>query len=295
MTHCTLCPRRCGADRTRRRGFCGMGDKLTVARADLHWWEEPCLVGKGGSGAVFFSGCSLRCVFCQNYVISHEGKGESITPERLVSLFEELQNRGAENINLVNPTHFTHVISQALDLFSPKRHIPVVWNSGGYERPEVLETLAGQIDIFLPDLKYVSPEISLRYSGAADYFGFASASLETMFRIAGYPKMDEQTGMMQSGVLVRHLVLPSLIKESYRVIDYLTGTFDTKRLYVSLMCQYFPSYRASEFPEINRRLTTLEYQHVLEYAHKKGLHLGFCQEKTSAKEEYVPTFYSRLP
>ena len=290
---CYLCPRNCGVDRTKISGFCKGGALSAVARADIHMWEEPCISGKNGSGTVFFSGCTLRCVFCQNHEISHCDYGTRVSDETLAKIFLSLEDKGAHNINLVNPTHYTENIIKALKIAKEKLKIPVVWNSGGFEKAETISRLKGLVDIFLPDLKYVSPEISLKYSGAENYFEYALPAISQMFSQVGYPVFDDD-GMMKSGVLVRHLVLPSLVSESKKVIDALAQNFDTQRLYLSIMCQYFPTHKAFDFPEISRRLTTLEYQKVLKYARDAGIINGFCQQRSSAKEEYVPQFYDDL-
>lgn len=290
---CRLCPRNCGADRQKSNGFCKSGKLSSVARADLHMWEEPCISGSRGSGAVFFSGCSLRCVFCQNHEISHTPYGQVLSDDALARVFLHLRDKGAHNINLVNPTHFAKNIINALGMVKKELGIPVVWNSGGYEKSETIASLHGLVDIFLPDLKYVSPTLSGKYSSAPDYFDYAKSALDEMFRLVGYPEFDGD-GMMKKGVLVRHLVLPSNVEESKKVIDHLAQNYDTNKLYVSLMCQYFPTHKAFDFPEISRRLTTLEYQKVLKYAREKGIINGFCQEKSSAKEEYVPQFFGKL-
>lgn len=256
-------------------------------------WEEPCISGKNGSGTVFFSGCSLKCVFCQNFEISHQNKGEIISIERLSEIFLKLQDMGAHNINLVNPTHFSSVIKEALDLIKGKLEIPVVWNSSGYEKAEIIKTLSGYVDIFLPDFKYVTPEIAKKYSQASDYFEYAKNAVKEMTEIAGYPQFSPD-GMLKKGVLIRHLVLPSNFRESFKVIDFLSANFDTDRLYLSLMCQYFPAYRACEYKEISRKLTTLEYQKVIDYAIKSGIRNGFLQERNSATDEYVPQFFDKL-
>ena len=290
---CRLCPRNCGADRQKSNGFCKSGKLSSVARADLHMWEEPCISGSRGAGAVFFSGCSLRCVFCQNHEISHTPYGQVLSDDALARVFLHLRDKGAHNINLVNPTHFAKNIINALGMVKKELGIPVVWNSGGYEKSETIASLHGLVDIFLPDLKYVSPALSGKYSSAPDYFDYAKSALDEMFRLVGYPEFDGD-GMMKKGVLVRHLVLPSNVEESKKVIDHLAQNYDTNKLYVSLMCQYFPTHKAFDFPEISRRLATHEYQKVLKYAREKGIINGFCQEKSSAKEEYVPQFFGKL-
>jgi putative pyruvate formate lyase activating enzyme len=294
MEKCSLCPRNCLCKRDENEtGFCKSKILPKVARFGLHMWEEPCISGKNGSGTVFFSGCSLKCVFCQNHEISHENKGEEISVTRLCEIFLELQKMGAHNINLVNPTHFSKAIRQALDLAKNKLDIPVVWNSSGYEKPGEIRKLEGYVDIFLPDFKYVSGEISKKYSSAENYFEYASAAIKEMTDLVGYPVFSDD-GMMKKGVLVRHLVLPSHVSESFRVIDHLAENFDTEKLYISLMCQYFPAYKAKEYKEIARKLTTLEYMKVVEYAKKAGIKNGFLQDRNSAKEEYVPDFYDKL-
>lgn len=294
---CEICPRRCHADRSKKAGFCRSGKLVSVAGAKLHMWEEPCISGKQGSGAVFFSGCSLGCVFCQNHEISSGSdrkiNGEEISDKKLAEIFIKLQDMGAENINLVNPTHYTKNILNALDMSKHRLSIPVVWNTGGYEKPETVRLLKGYVDIFLPDFKYATPTLSEKYSGARDYPEYAMSAISEMFLIAGYPEFSE-SGMMQSGVLVRHLVLPSHVSESKLVIDRLVSVFDTERLWLSLMSQYFPAYRAKEYPEISRRLTTLEYQRITEYAAERGIIHGFCQERASATDKYVPLFSDKL-
>ena len=294
MEKCTLCPRNCAVARDGKTfGFCKSPDLPKVSRFSLHMWEEPCISGKNGSGTVFFSGCSLKCVFCQNYEISHENKGEVISVKRLAEIFLRLRDMGAHNINLVNPTHFSGAIKEALDLIRGKLDVPVVWNSSGYEKAEVIKSLSGYVDIFLPDFKYVTPEISKKYSGAEDYFEYAQKAVKEMVNICGYPQFSDD-GMMKSGVLVRHLVLPSHTNESFRVIDFLAENFDTKKLYLSLMCQYFPAYRACEYREISRKLTTLEYRKVVDYAVFHGITNGFLQERDSAAQKYVPQFSDKI-
>ena len=291
---CKLCPRNCGADRKYKKGFCRSGIYPIVARADLHMWEEPCITGKNGSGAVFFSGCNLGCVFCQNYQISHNGTGEEITDRKLADIFLMLKEKGAENINLVNPVHFTPNIINALDIVKDKLGIPVIWNSGGYEKKETIRLLSGYIDIFLPDLKYITPELSEKYSGARDYFKAASEAIDEMLALAGYPVFDNE-GKMIKGVLVRHLILPSHLRETKLIIDYLSNTYDKSKFWISLMSQYVPFYKAFAYPEISRKLTTLESQRAAEYAGEKGLIHGFCQDISAAGDKYVPEFFNKLP
>lgn len=286
---CTLCPRRCGADRSKNRGFCGADGKIRIARVGLHEWEEPCISYGVGSGTVFFSGCSLKCVFCQNYEISSLGKGRDIDPSELSEIFLSVRDMGAANLNLVNPTHYSEGVISALELVKDSLGIPVVYNTGGYDSVETLKRFEGLVDIYLPDLKYFDSAYSAKYSGAADYFEVASKAVFEMHRQVSYPVFDGE-GHMKGGVLVRHLVLPTLWRDSVKILDYLAGTYDVKRLHISLMRQYFPTHRAFEYPEISRRLTSLEYDKVTEHARGLGIVNGYTQEKSSAKEEYVPKF-----
>lgn len=289
---CTLCPRMCGADRSSgAKGFCGMGAEITAARAGLHYWEEPCISGTAGSGAVFFSGCVMRCAFCQNYGISSQNIGREITPQRLSEIFLELQAQGAHNVNLVNPTHFAPLIITALDLAKARGlSIPVVYNSGGYERVETLRMLDGYVDIFLPDVKYYSDELAVRLSSAPHYFETAMAAVEEMLRQTGAPQLDEK-GIMRRGTIVRHLVLPNYYRDSIEVINRVGERFGKSVLF-SLMSQYTPFGRVKTDPalsKLNRRLTTFEYRKALDAVIDAGLE-GYMQEKSSAKEEYTPEF-----
>ena len=289
---CTLCPRKCRADRGNgERGFCGETAQLTAARASLHLWEEPCISGTRGSGAVFFSGCVLRCVFCQNYDISSRGVGKPITVERLCGIFLELQAQGAHNINLVNPTHFTPQVIRALEAAKARGlTLPVVWNSGGYELPETLRLLEGLVDVYLPDVKYYSDELARRLSAAPDYFETAMAALDEMLRQTGAPVFSPE-GLLLKGVVARHLVLPWEYRDSIEVIKRLGERFGGKILF-SLMSQYTPFGRVRTdpaFSRMNRRITTFEYQKALDAALEAGL-TGYMQEKSSAKEEYTPEF-----
>jgi len=286
---CTLCPRECKRDRTKEKGFCGANSYVRIARVGLHEWEEPCISYGKGSGTVFFSGCSLRCVFCQNHEISSGLRGRDVTADKLCDIFLSVRDMGAVNLNLVNPTHYSLDIAKALYRVKDKLGIPVVYNTGGYDKVETLKMFDGLCDIYLPDIKYFSPEYSAKYSGAKDYFEVTSRALEEMFRQTGYPSMDKD-GHMTGGVLPRHLVLPTLYRDSFKILDYLAYTFDVKKLYVSIMRQYFPTHRAFEFPELSRKLTTLEYDKVISYARKLGIENGYTQEKSSAMEEYVPDF-----
>lgn len=268
-----------------------MGEKLTAAKAMLHYWEEPCISGERGSGAVFFSGCVMKCVFCQNYDISSENIGREISEERLAEIFLELEVMGAQNINLVNPTHYVPQILRSIE-FAKKRglSLPIVYNSGGYERVETLRMLDGIVDIFLPDMKYFSDELAMRLSAAPNYFDTAMNALVEMTRQKGMPCFNE-SGALTSGVIVRHLVLPGQYRDSAEIIRRLGERFGGQILF-SLMSQYTPFGKVKtdpRFAKLNRRITTFEYRKALDAVYETGLE-GFMQEKSSAKEEYTPSF-----
>ncbi len=285
---CTLCPRRCGAVREESSGFgfCGMGAAPVVARAALHFWEEPCISGTRGSGTVFFTGCSLKCVFCQNYSISTQnGAGKPVSVTELAQIFERLVAQGAHNINLVNPTHFASLIAQALRL--RRLPVPVVYNSGGYENVETLKMLEGLVDIYLPDLKYADNALAKKYSSASDYVEIAKAAIQEMVRQTGKAQFDAN-GMMIRGTIVRHLILPGNTKNSLEVLDWLSENL-SEGVLVSLMAQYVPCGRASDFPEINRRITNREYRKVQDHLFQLNLE-GFVQERESASQNYIPPF-----
>lgn len=288
--HCELCPRRCGADRHVATGRCGAGNTLRAARAALHRWEEPCISGEDperGSGTVFFCGCTLGCVFCQNASISHGGEGKDITPERLAEIFTELQAAGAYNINLVTPTQYLPWITEALSLCGRRLTIPVLYNTGGYERVETLRQLAGKVQIYLPDLKYYASELSARYSAAPDYFAVASLALREMFRQVGAVRFDEN-GILQRGMVVRHLVLPGAHKDSLRLLDWLAGEFSPGEIRLSLMSQYTPPAGIT-IKELQRPVFTYEYRKVCDRAAELGF-LGYTQERCSADAAYTPPF-----
>ena len=257
-----------------------------VARAALHFWEEPCISGTRGSGTVFFSGCSLKCVFCQNYQISRDCFGKEISEERLVEIFGELEAQGAHNINLVNPTHYALRLAETLEKNKPG--IPVVYNTGGYDSVESLKRLDGLADIYLTDIKYVSPSVSKKYSRAEDYFEIASAAALEMFRQTGEAVFDGD-GIMQKGIIIRHLVLPGNISQAMRTLDWVKVNLPEDTV-VSIMSQYTPCGNLSEYPTINRRLSEREYDMVLEYADKLGLENAYIQELDSSAEEYIPPF-----
>ena len=283
---CEICPRRCGAERTAETagGVCRMPAGIVVARAMLHQWEEPVLSGKNGAGCIFFSGCNLGCVFCQNGRISHENFGRAITPAHLRGIMEELISQGAHCIDLVTPTHFTPWVLEALE---EPLGVPVVWNSGGYERVETLKTLEGKVQIYLPDLKYAMERPARELSAAPDYFPVAAAAIDEMVRQVGAYQIGED-GMMRSGVILRHLVLPGQLENTKRVIDYVSAHFPPKTVLFSLMSQYTPQSGAAG--ALARRLNEREYRTAVQYMRDCGLTDGFCQELSSAKEEYTPDF-----
>ena len=291
-SRCALCPRRCGADRAAgQAGYCGAAGTLKVARAALHFWEEPCISGARGSGTVFFSGCALKCCYCQNYPISAESFGREITVERLAEIFLELQSQGAHNINLVTPGQWQPWIIAALDKArADGLRLPIVCNTGGYETAESVARWQGYIDIWLADLKYVSPALSAQLSAAPDYFAAAKTAIEAMMAQAGRPVCDAE-GMMQRGVILRHLALPGHIDDSFAVLDQMAAWNDADPgcFVPSLMSQYTPFYKAKE-AGIGRRITTYEYRRVVNYAVDKGLAAGYMQQRSSAKEEYTPAF-----
>ena len=290
MSSCMLCPRMCGAERSNgQRGICGAGNEILLARAALHMWEEPCISGTRGSGTVFFSGCQLGCVFCQNYKISAECFGLPVTEERLAEIFLSLQEQGAHNINLVSAAPYTESVLRVLDRIRGRElTVPVVWNSGGYERIETLARLNGYVDIYLPDYKYHSAERAKKYSAAADYPDIALAAISEMVRQTGKYVLDDD-GIMTRGSVIRHLVMPGGRHDSIACVDDIAQNFGTDEVLLSLMSQYTPFYRAEEFPEINRRVTTFEYESVCKKVREYGF-WGFFQEKSSAKEEYTPPF-----
>ncbi|MBO5165661.1 MAG: radical SAM protein [Lachnospiraceae bacterium] len=288
---CRLCPRECNADRAKGEiGYCGESNDLRVARAALHMWEEPCISGETGSGTVFFTGCPLKCIFCQNNTIANGSVGKSISSERLAEIFLELQKKGACNINLVTATHFIPQIIPALKLAKTDGlSIPVVYNCGGYEKVETLRLLDGLVDIYLPDLKYYSPKLSTRYSNAPDYFEKASAAISEMVRQTGTPIFDEATGLMKRGVIVRHLLLPKRLADSKKIMSYLYNTYKND-IYVSIMSQYTPMGTFPDMPELNRRVSHKEYNALVDYCLELGIENGFIQEGEVASESFIPPF-----
>lgn len=284
--HCTLCPRRCGVDRTRGQlGFCKMPGQIHAARAGVHYWEEPVISGSFGSGAVFFSGCTLKCAFCQNYDISQENFGKPMTSAELRAAFERLIDEGVQNVNLVTPTHFLPDILPALE---PKLPVPVVYNCGGYESVETLRQLEGKIDVYLPDFKYSDNALAKKLSSAPDYFETASAAILEMYRQVGKPVIEGDE--MKRGVLVRHLVLPGCVDNSLGVLDWVAEHFRSGDILFSLMSQYVPMGRAAEMPPFDRRITELEYDSVLSYMMLLGIEDGYTQDFSSAERGYTPSF-----
>ena len=284
--HCTLCPRACGVDRTAgERGFCQMPDHILAARAALHYWEEPVISGSFGSGAVFFSGCTLRCAFCQNGVISQENFGKEVSSQELRAAFERLIDEGCQNINLVTPTHFLPSILPAL---TPKLPVPVVYNCGGYERVETLRELEGLVDIYLPDMKYSDPKLAGILSAAPDYVEIAKAAIAEMYRQVGSVVIENE--IMQRGMIVRHLMLPGELDNTLGVLDWFSEAFPKGDVLFSLMSQYVPMGKAKTMPPYDRRITEDEYDAALSYLELLGIENGFTQDFSAATEEYIPDF-----
>jgi putative pyruvate formate lyase activating enzyme len=294
MSVCTQCPRRCGVDRARGEyGACSSPDHIRIARAALHLWEEPAVSGTRGSGTIFFSGCNLHCVYCQNKEVSHGGKGRDITPEQLGEKMLELQSQGAHNINLVTPTHYAAQIIRVLSAVKKKLYIPVIYNTSGYERPETIDKLDGLVDIYMPDLKYYSATLSRDYSGAADYFTVARTAILKMQQQVGKPELDDN-GMLRRGVLVRHLVLPGCRKDSIELMRQLGRMFEPGDVLLSLMSQYTPEFaQGCVFENLHRRVTTLEYETVLNEAMKLNFE-GFYQNRSSATPSFTPIFEGEM-
>ncbi|MDE5897053.1 MAG: radical SAM protein [Clostridia bacterium] len=280
---CTLCPVGCGADRTAAAGRCGT-QGLTVAKYYLHPYEEPPISHTNGSGTVFFGGCSLKCVFCQNYALSRAERGKTISPKELTEIFRELEAMGADNVNLVTPDHVSDLIAEALSIYKPR--IPVVYNSSGYAKKEALETIAPYVDIWMPDFKFYSPELSERYTGRRDYFSYASEAVAFM---AKQPAIFREDGKMLSGLLVRHLVLPCCTGDSLKALAFLKDVLPAETP-LSLMRQYTPMGEIAGFPELNRRITPREYRRVIDHALSLGFTKIYTQEKDCADESFIPAW-----
>lgn len=291
LTNCTVCPRECRVDRYREKGVCGVGASILVSKTMLHKFEEPCISGcdpERGSGAVFFSGCSLKCVFCQNKAISRGEHGKAYTPKELADEMLRLQDMGAYNINLVTPTHYIPQIIDALDIAKPKLAIPVIFNTGGYEKAEAIRALNGYADIFLTDFKYGTAELAKKYSGAENYPHVAAKALAEMLRITGAPQFDENV-MMHRGVIIRHLVLPGGRRDSEEALRLIGNTVPPSHVLLSLMRQYTPDFAPEHMKELRRKVTSFEYDHVLSVATALGF-VGFSQDRSSAQTIYTPDF-----
>lgn len=289
LEQCRLCPRECGINRIAgQTGYCGMPGEIVIARASLHMWEEPCISGTRGSGTVFFTGCPLKCVYCQNRNIAIGTTGKRISVERLSEIFLELQEKGAHNINLVTPTHYVPLILDALRMAKENGlYIPIVYNTGSYEKVETIRSLEGLIDIYLPDCKYFAPELAAKYSNAPDYYEVASDAIKEMVRQVG--KTGFEGSLMKRGVIIRHMVLPGHTKDSRKVIEQLYKTYGDD-VYISIMNQYTPLSQMEYYPEINRRITTREYDKIVDYAISLGIENAFIQEGETAKESFIPDF-----
>lgn len=286
---CELCPRKCKVNRLETKGFCGMGASPVCAKATLHKWEEPCISYKNGAGTVFFSGCNLHCVYCQNNAISNEFFGTEINYHRLVEIYLNLQDSGADNIELVTPTHFIPDIIKSLDLAKEKLKIPVIYNSGGYELVETIRMLDGYIDVYLPDIKYFSPDISQKYSSAPDYFEYASQAVLEMIRQTGNLQYNSDGGLLR-GTVIRHLVLPNCRHDSMKIMDWIAKNTSSEQVLVSIMSQYTPfDFVSDNFSELKRKITKMEYNSVVRHAENLGI-FGFTQQKSSSDEKYVPEF-----
>lgn len=290
LESCKLCPRSCGVNRLKDKvGYCGAGKNIRVARAALHYWEEPCISGSIGSGTVFFSYCTLKCVFCQNYNISQCSYGKEITIDRLAEIFLELQEKGALNINLVTPTHYVPQIVEALKIAKGRGlKLPIIYNSSGYEKVETIKLLKGYIDVYLPDMKYFDNKYSIKYSKAKDYFLYAKEAIDEMINQVGEVEFDKN-GIIKKGVIIRHLMLPGLLFDSKKIIDYIHSTYGNK-VYISIMNQYTPLEHVKIYPELNRPLNQKHYEALIDYAVSIGVENGFIQEEGTDKESFIPLF-----
>ena len=288
LEKCEICPHECGINRTKNQiGRCKSTDKIKIALYSIHKFEEPCISGGNGSGTVFFSNCNLNCIYCQNYEISQEGKGREISVEELADIFIKQQNRKAENINLVTPTSYTLQIIEAIKIAKKRGlNIPIIYNTNGYEKVETLKLLEGYVDVYLPDLKYNDDELGKKYSKVDRYFEIAVKAIKEMYRQVGSPKLDER-GMIKSGLMIRHLVLPNNIENSKKILRWIKENID-ENVYVDIMAQYFPTYKAKESKELNRKLTKEEYKEIEEYVYDLNIKNGYMQDLGEHEEEYVP-------
>ena len=287
LEKCTICPHRCGIDRTKQIGRCKSTDKIKIALYSVHNFEEPCISGEKGSGTIFFSNCNMNCIYCQNYEISQLGKGKDISIEELSDIMIEQQEKGVENINLVTPTSYAIQIIEAIKIAKKRGlKIPIVYNTNGYESVETLKLLEGYIDIYLPDLKYYDNELGKKYSKVNDYFKIATEAIKEMYRQVGQPMLNKN-GIMKKGLMIRHLILPNNVKNSKHILKWIKENIDNN-VYVSIMAQYFPTYKAKETEDLNRKLTKKEYEEVENYLYDLNLENGYIQELGEHEEEYVP-------
>lgn len=291
MSDCTLCPRNCSSNREAGvKGFCGESKDIRIARAALHFWEEPVISGQKGSGAAFFTGCNLKCIFCQNTSVASNKVGAEVSKERLADIFMELEKQGAVNINLVTASHYAPQVADVIRMAKQKGlQLPIVYNTSSYERAESLRLLEGLVDVYLPDMKYMDSGMAERYSNAEDYPQIAKEAIAEMFRQVGEPVFDESGNLMKRGMIVRHLVMPGAVKNAKQVIDYLYDTYGDA-IYISLMNQYTPMRNFEKYPELNRRVTKREYERVISYALDKGIKNAFIQEGETAKDSFIPEF-----
>ena len=286
---CTICPHNCKINRTKNPGRCKSTDKIKIALYSIHNFEEPCISGEKGSGTIFFSNCNMNCVFCQNYEISQLGRGKEITIEELANVMIKQQERNVQNINLVTPTSYALHIVEAIKIARKKGlEIPIVYNTNGYESVETLKLLEGYVDIYLPDLKYYYDDLAKKYSKVDNYFEIATKAIQEMHRQVGTPVLDEN-GVMKKGLMIRHLILPNEVQNSKKVLKWIKENIDSN-VYVSIMAQYFPTYKAKEIPEIARKITKEEYEKVENYLYELDLENGYIQELGEHEEEYVPTW-----
>lgn len=284
---CTICPHKCGIDRSNNIGRCKATDKIKIALYSIHNFEEPCISGENGSGTIFFSNCNMNCVYCQNYEISQLGKGKEITIDELANIMIEQQEKGIQNINLVTPTSYSLHIIEAIKIARRNGlNIPIVYNTNGYESVETLKLLEGFIDIYLPDLKYYKNELAQKYSKVNNYFEIATQAIKEMYRQVGAPVLDEK-GVMKKGLMIRHLILPNEVENSKKILSWIKENMDNN-VYISIMAQYFPTYKAKEIEKLSRKITQEEYNEVEEYLYNLDLENGYIQELGEHEEEYVP-------
>lgn len=290
MPNCNICPRQCNIDRNANIGYCGTDNAYRIARYSLHMWEEPCISGQNGSGTIFFTGCNLKCIYCQNSQIALKHIGKEVSEDELVNIMLKLQDHGAHNINLVTPSHYIHMLPGAI--LSAKKHglqLPIVYNTSSYERVDALKSLDGLIDIYLPDLKYLDENRSRKYSNAPDYPSIAKSAIDEMYRQAGKIRINEKTGLLEQGVVIRHLVLPLGTKDSKNVVKYVYETYNDN-VYLSIMNQYTPIQENPKYQELNRKVTHREYDSVIDFAINLGMENVFIQEGSVATESFIPPF-----